>query len=108
MEKTKRRSPPYLFISLVIALYAITLIWGVPCVHTKIIKDVDDERSSLQAGSMTFLDLTIQESIVPLPFIVIARYHFQVAPLAGWGGTEVYVWWFTGCTPLFSLCEYIS
>ncbi len=96
-----------------LALYAVTWIWGIPSIHTAIaagtIKSYKQHvRLAPDHVFARHPRLRFGASYAVLPLVTVSHYEYQVAALAGWGGFSVDVWYFTGSVTLFRWTKWVS
>ena len=107
-------SPNRTVIAALVIAYFTTGIIGTPAVvdHNDrwAINEVkrinEDENFNLSSTRYPYFRTII--AIPALPFVVCSFHEYQLAPLCGWGGWDVQLWYFVGVKRLFRFTYWIS
>lgn len=110
-EIGRRKLTPALMI-LTIA-YAATWIFGLPAVHSDIVKfSINEYKHGHQNNPVDITDnypqIRIAASFPLLPCISVTYHEYQIANLYGWGGWDFHLWYVVGVKHLFSVPVWIS
>jgi hypothetical protein len=90
---------------IILALYVITAAFGVPAVQTMLVRHALEH---LASSSPDRAHVSVVFSVPVLPAVILTYHEYQLAPLEGWGGWEVHVWYVGGASSIIRLPLWVS
>jgi len=106
------RKVPRSVVIVVFAAYLVTWAFGVPAVLTAEHKTAVDAYKKERARNNRVWDahpwIRTAAAFPILPGLVVSFHEYQVAGLDGWGGWQVYVWYWNGVRKVFEQTYWIS
>jgi cytochrome b561 len=98
---------------LIVFLLLVTWIFGAPAVQNALQEEAVEYYKSAVASNRSKIESSypyshVSVSLPVFPGILLSYREYQVAPLWGWGGWEVHVWYIFGSIRLISLMLWIS
>lgn len=96
----------------VLALYLCTAVFGIPSVHTELVRyEIAEYKHARNEGRRVWPAHPRIEfffSCPILPFVIITYHEYQLAGLYGWGGWEFHLWYIVGAKSITGLSFWVS